>query len=132
MVMASEVKFDLGIELSDLNYPDIHVYIASNEHFGGLGGHGSDLKCLTSISNVPMSLWPLTVTIHWISLSTRDMGLDQIRAISDLRCKWHCNRPWPESWRGTSSPSPPPSTPRYNKFFTLYPIDFTVGRWGTS
>ena len=64
MVMASEVKFVLRIELSEFNYPDIHVYIASYEHFGGLGGHGSDLKCLTSIFYVPMSLWPLTVTIY--------------------------------------------------------------------
>ena len=40
MVMAPEVKFDFGIELSDLDYPDIHVHIASNEHFGGLRGHG--------------------------------------------------------------------------------------------
>ena len=32
MVMAPEVKFDFGIELSDLDYPDIHVHIASNEH----------------------------------------------------------------------------------------------------
>ena len=41
MVMATEVKFDFRIELSDLDCPDIHVHIPSNEHlnFGGLGGH---------------------------------------------------------------------------------------------
>ena len=32
------VTSDLKIELSDLNYPGIHVHIASNSHFGGLGG----------------------------------------------------------------------------------------------
>ena len=31
-----EVKVDLGIELSDLNYPGIHVHIACEGHFGGL------------------------------------------------------------------------------------------------
>ena len=36
MVLASEVTFDLGIELNDLNYPGTHVHIASNSHFGGL------------------------------------------------------------------------------------------------
>ena len=53
MVMAPEVKFDFGIELSDLDYPDIHVLIASNEHlnFGGLGGlrgHGGQLEAMAA------------------------------------------------------------------------------------
>ena len=39
--MTSEVTVDLKIELSDLNYPGIHVHIASGGHFGGLWGHGS-------------------------------------------------------------------------------------------
>ena len=34
--MASKVKAYLKIELSDLNYPGIHVHIASGGHFGGL------------------------------------------------------------------------------------------------
>ena len=33
---ASEITSDLGIELSDLNYPGIHMNIAFNSHFGGL------------------------------------------------------------------------------------------------
>ena len=36
MIMALEVRSDLGIKLSDLNYPDIHVHVAYNNHFGGL------------------------------------------------------------------------------------------------
>ena len=36
MIMASEVRYDHGIELSELNYPDIHVPVAHNNHFGGL------------------------------------------------------------------------------------------------
>ena len=36
MIMASEVRYDHGIELSELNYPDIHVPVAYNNHFGGL------------------------------------------------------------------------------------------------
>ena len=31
-----EVKFDIRFEISNLNYLGIHVYIASNGHFGGL------------------------------------------------------------------------------------------------
>ena len=30
--MASEVKFDLRFELSNLDYPGIHVHVASNIH----------------------------------------------------------------------------------------------------
>ena len=37
--MASEVRFDLKIELSDLNYPKIYVPIASKSHFHDLRGH---------------------------------------------------------------------------------------------
>ena len=37
--MTSEVKADLRIELSDLNYPGIHVHVASNSHVGGLWCH---------------------------------------------------------------------------------------------
>ena len=33
MIMASEVSSDLRIELSDLNYPDIHVHIAYKSNF---------------------------------------------------------------------------------------------------
>ena len=36
MIMALEVRSDLGIKLSDLNYPDTHVHVAYNNHFGGL------------------------------------------------------------------------------------------------
>ena len=38
--MASEVKFDLRIEINNLNYHGIYVHVASNYHFGGLWGHG--------------------------------------------------------------------------------------------
>ena len=34
--MASEFKFDLKFEISNLNYPSIIVHVASNSHFGGL------------------------------------------------------------------------------------------------
>ena len=40
MIMASEIRSDLGIELSDLSYPDIHVHVAYNNHFGGPWSHG--------------------------------------------------------------------------------------------
>ena len=38
--IASEVRSDLRIELSDLKYPDMYVHIVYDSHFGGLWGHG--------------------------------------------------------------------------------------------
>ena len=80
--MASEVRYDLRIELSDLDYPDIHVHIASNIHFCGIRGHcslqtaskeprrshpASDLNLVTSITYyVAMLFWPLMATISRI------------------------------------------------------------------
>ena len=37
--IASEVKFNFRFEISSLNYPGIHVHVASNGHFHGLCGH---------------------------------------------------------------------------------------------
>ena len=37
--IASEVIFNLGFEISNLNYPGIHVHVASNGHLHGLCGH---------------------------------------------------------------------------------------------
>ena len=34
--LTSEVIFDNKIEVWNLKYPDIHVHIASDSHFGGL------------------------------------------------------------------------------------------------
>ena len=34
--IASEVRSDLIIELSDLKYPDMYVQIVYDSHFGGL------------------------------------------------------------------------------------------------
>ena len=41
---------------------------------------------LSYLPSVTRELASMTWTVHWISLSTRDMGLEQIRAISDSRC----------------------------------------------
>ena len=38
--IASEVRSDLIIELSDLKYPDMYVHIVYDSHFGGLWRHG--------------------------------------------------------------------------------------------
>ena len=56
MVMAPEVQFDFEIELSDLDYPDIHVHVASNQHlnFGGLRGHG-DLQTDSEVTSDPQN-----------------------------------------------------------------------------
>ena len=39
--LTSEVKFDLRFELSNFDYPGIHVHVAYNCYFVDLGGHGS-------------------------------------------------------------------------------------------
>ena len=39
-LVALEVEFDLRFDVKVLNYPDIHVHVASNSHFGGLWGRG--------------------------------------------------------------------------------------------
>ena len=36
ILVASKAQFDLRFETSNLDYPGIHVHIASNSHFGGL------------------------------------------------------------------------------------------------
>ena len=41
MAKASRVNFNPIFEISDLNYPEIHVHIAFSSHFGGLPGHCS-------------------------------------------------------------------------------------------
>ena len=38
--MASKVKSDVGFEIINLEYPGIHVHIASSSYFGYLFGHG--------------------------------------------------------------------------------------------
>ena len=48
MIMASEARSDLGIELSDLNYPYIHVHVAYNRHFGGPYSH-CDLQTASEV-----------------------------------------------------------------------------------
>ena len=53
--MASEVKFDLRIEISNLNYHGIYVHVASNYHFGGLWGHGG-LKTSSMASELKFDL----------------------------------------------------------------------------
>ena len=39
--MTSEVKLDLRFEISNLDYPGIHVHVASNSHIVDLWGHDS-------------------------------------------------------------------------------------------
>ena len=48
--MTSKVKFDLGFVINNLDYPGIHVNIASNNHFGGLWGH-YDLQMASEVKS---------------------------------------------------------------------------------
>ena len=48
--MTSEVKFDLIFEISNLDYPGIHVHVASNSHIVDLRGHDS-LQTASEVTN---------------------------------------------------------------------------------
>ena len=75
--MAWEVTYDLRTEISDLNYPGIHamlpltaILVASKAMAASKRPRRShltsELNSVTLITYVPISLWPLTVTIHLI------------------------------------------------------------------
>ena len=55
MAMIFEVIFGLRFEISNLNYPGIHVHVVSNSHFGGLWGHSS-LQMASKASEVRFDL----------------------------------------------------------------------------
>ena len=48
--LTSEIKFDLRFEISNLDYPVIHVHVASNSHIVDLRGHGS-LQSASEVAN---------------------------------------------------------------------------------
>ena len=48
--MASEVTIDLRFEISNLNYPGIHMPVAPNSHFGCLRGNGG-LKTASEVTS---------------------------------------------------------------------------------
>ena len=48
--MTSEVKFDLSFEIGNLDYPGIHVHVASNSQTVDLRGHGS-LQTALEVAN---------------------------------------------------------------------------------
>ena len=49
--VVTKVKFDLRFEISNLNYPGIHVHVASNGHLHGLWGHDG-LQTASITSNI--------------------------------------------------------------------------------
>ena len=68
--MALEVTSDLGIKLIDLNYPGIHVYIASNSHFGALLGHGGLQTASKVTSDLGIELSDLNYLCYHPSLAS--------------------------------------------------------------
>ena len=91
--MASKFKVDLRIEIRNLNYPRVHVHVASGGHFGGSEAMvalqmtsevKADLKLnsVTSITYVPMLLWPVNANAHKCSaLPTSSFSSNCARAI---------------------------------------------------
>ena len=71
MIMASEVRYDHGIELSELNYPDIHVPVAHNNHFGGLWGHGRLQTASEVISDLRIGLSDLSYPCSHVLLACK-------------------------------------------------------------
>ena len=48
---------------------------------------GGYMRCLDLLRDIILGKYVImtpSMSIHWISLSTQDMGLEQIRAISDF------------------------------------------------
>ena len=69
--MTSEVKAYLRIELSDLNYPGIHMHVASVGHIGGLWGHGSLQMTSEDTSEVRFELSDLNYLCSHASLACK-------------------------------------------------------------
>ena len=61
-------SYDLRLETSNLDYPSIHVHIASNSH-GGLRGHGSLQTASKVKSDLGIQLSDNSVTLHMFHLS---------------------------------------------------------------
>ena len=53
MVLISDFKFDLLLELNNLNYPDFNVHVASNSHLDGLWGYND----LQRASEIKFDIW---------------------------------------------------------------------------
>ena len=89
MVMAPEVQFDFGIELSDLDYPDIHIHIASNKHlnFGGHGGHGNLQTATEVTSDLKIQLSDLDYLCSHVSLASK--GLHELNDMRRRRFTIH-------------------------------------------
>ena len=78
---ASEVASDLKFDISNLNYPGIHVHITYNSHFGGLWGHSglnmtsevtSDLKFdFCSLNNQCSSASLASIVLYLTNLARR-------------------------------------------------------------
>ena len=60
----------IRIELSDLNYPFIHVHIVSNSHLGGLRGYGGLQLASEVTSDLRMELSDLNYLCYHASMAS--------------------------------------------------------------
>ena len=65
--MASELKFNLRFQISNLNYPGIIVDVVSNSHLGGLRGYGGLQTALEVTSDLIIELSDLNNPFPWFS-----------------------------------------------------------------
>ena len=73
-----------------------------------LEGVVRSFRCCVNGANVGWGHWinvscGIARYLHWISLSTSDLGLVQLRVISDSRCKWRCKQLWMPIRRGPNA-----------------------------
>ena len=66
-------KFDIRFEIRNLIYPGIHVFVASNGHFGGLWGHGGLQTALEVTSGLGIKLSDLNNLCSHISLASKGL-----------------------------------------------------------
>ena len=81
--MALNFKSDLRIEIRNLNYPGIHVHVASDDHFGGLWGHHNLQMILEVKANLKIELGDLNYIWSHASLAYKGF-LEMIETDSQL------------------------------------------------
>ena len=65
------MKFVLGIEISNLNYPGIQVYVALHSHIDGLNGYNSLQMTSEVTSDLTFELSDLNYSCYHASLASK-------------------------------------------------------------
>ena len=71
MVEFSLTNFNVRLDISSLNYPDIHVHVASNSNLGGLLGHDGLQMTSEVTSDLKIELSDLDYLCFHVSLACK-------------------------------------------------------------